>query len=209
MSSELVALSKRLSWLLRHGANESGLAMDQAGWSEIDDVLAVLAITRSELDLAVSQNDKGRLVVAGSRIRACQGHSLEGTPVTREALETSWGVFYPDRPLWHGTPVAAIEGIASRGIMPGQRSHVHLAAGPDSHVGKRSSVDFLVEVSPARLNDAGIGIFLAPNGVVLARRVPAEAITGLRPTSRAGRQDEYHALGLLGLPPYHGGAGTE
>ncbi len=144
MSSELVALSKRLSWLLRHGANESGLAMDQAGWSEIDDVLAVLAITRSELDLAVSQNDKGRLSSQGAGFRACQGHSLEGTPVTREALETSWGVFYPDRPLWHGTPVAAIEGIASRGIMPGQRSHVHLAAGPDSHVGKRSSVDFLV-----------------------------------------------------------------
>ena len=209
MSSELVALSKRLSWLLRHGANEAGLAMDEAGWSEVDEVLAVLAVTRTELDLAVSQNDKGRLIVAGSRIRACQGHSLEGMPVTREALEASWEVFHPDGPLWHGTRVAAIESIASQGIVAGQRSHVHLAAAVDSHVGKRSNVDFLVEVSPARLRDAGIGIFLAPNGVVLARRVPAEAITGLRPTSRAGRQGEYHALRLLGLVPDSQGTGSE
>ncbi len=103
MSSELVALSKRLSWLLRHGANESGLAMDEAGWSEVDDVLQVLGVTRAELDLAVSQNDKGRLAVSGSRIHACQGHSLEAMPVTREALEASWEVFYPQGPLWHGT----------------------------------------------------------------------------------------------------------
>jgi putative RNA 2'-phosphotransferase len=209
MNPELVALSKRLSWLLRHGANEAELAMDEAGWSELDDVLRVLAVNRAELDLAVRQNDKGRLVVAGSRVRACQGHSLDGMPVTKEALEASWEVFYPESPLWHGTRVAAIEGIAGQGIMAGQRTHVHLAAGADSHVGKRGYVDFLIEVSPARLSEAGIGIFLAPNGVVLARRVPAEAITGLRATSKAGRQGEHHALGLLGLVPGSEGAGSE
>lgn len=209
MSSELVAVSKRLSWLLRHGANERGLVMDEAGWSEIDDVLRLLALSRAELDRAVSQNDKGRLVVAGSRIRACQGHSLEGMPVTREALEASWKLLYPGGPLWHGTRLGAIESIARQGIMPGQRSHVHLATGTDSHVGKRSYVDFLIEVSPARLKEAGIGIFLAPNGVVLARCVPTEAITSLRPTSKVGRQGEHHALGLLGLAPDTECAGRE
>lgn len=209
MSNELVALSKRLSWLLRHGANEAGLAMDEAGWSEVDDVLGVLGVTRAELDLAVSQNDKGRLVVAGDRIRACQGHSLAGTPVTLEALEASWEVFCPEGSLWHGTRVAAIDGIASQGIVPGRRSHVHLASGPDSRVGKRSYVDFLIEVSPARLSEAGIGIFLAPNGVVLARWVPAAAITGLRPASSTGKASEHHALQLLGLAPDSEAAGSE
>ena len=71
------------------------------------------------------------------------------------------------------------------------------------------SVDFLVEVSPACLGEAGIGIFLAPNGVVLARHVRCQAITGLRPTSRAGRTGEHYALGLLGLAPDSGGAGAE
>jgi putative RNA 2'-phosphotransferase len=205
----MVALSKRLSWLLRHGAGEAGLAMDQAGWSDIEDVLQLLAITRVELDLAVSHNDKGRLVVDGRRIRACQGHSLEGTPVTREALEASWGVISPDRTLWHGTRAPAIEGIARDGIKPGQRTHVHLAASSDSHVGKRSAVDFLLEVSPASLGEAGVAIFCAPNGVVLVRHVPQIAITGLRSASRAGRTGEDHALTLLGLAGASVAAGPE
>jgi len=200
MSGELVATSKRLSWLLRHGADEAGLAMDEAGWSEIHDVLRVLSITREELDLAVSQNDKVRLVVAGDLIRAGQGHSLAGMPVTREALEASWDRFQPEGPLWHGTRVAAMTGIADQGIVPGQRSHVHLAVAADSQVGKRSSVDLLLEVSPPRLEEAGIGIFLAPNGVVLVRWVPAAAITGLRTESKAGRAGVHDALALLGLP---------
>ena len=52
-------------------------------------------------------------------------------------------------------------------------------------------------------------IFLAPNGVVLARRVPTEAVTGLIPASKAGRQGEHHALGLLGLAPDSAGADSE
>ena len=97
---------------------------------------------------------------------------------------------------------------ARQGIVPGQRSHVHLAAGPDSHVGKRSYVDFLIEVPPARLSEAGVGIFLAPNGVVLARRVPCQAITGLRSSSKAGRVGEDQALRLLGLAGTRQGPGA-
>ena len=199
MSAELIALSKRLSWLLRHGANEAGLPMDEAGWSDIEEVLELLAITRTELDLAVSQNDKGRLVVTESRIRACQGHSLDGTPVTKEALEASWQVVSPVSALWHGTRASAIEGIVREGILPGLRSHVHLAAGRDSHVGKRSSVDFLLEVSPTRVAEAGLSIFQAPNGVVLVRHVPQTALIGLLATSKVGRSGEDHARGLLGM----------
>ena len=75
--------SKQLSWLLRHGAKESKLAMDAAGWARIDDVCAVLKISRADLDRAVKDNDKNRLVVREEFIRACQGHSFAGTPVMR------------------------------------------------------------------------------------------------------------------------------
>ncbi|HMK95930.1 MAG TPA: RNA 2'-phosphotransferase [Acidimicrobiales bacterium] len=201
MTSGTVALSKRLSWLLRHGAGEAGLPMDQAGWSQVNDVLAVLGITKAQLDLAVANNDKGRLVVEGGRVRACQGHSLANMPVTREALEASWQVVPPETPLWHGTKVAAVEGIARDGIVPGLRSHVHLAEAPDSRVGKRSLVDFLVEVSPALLAQAGVAVFRSQNGVLLVRHVPRAAIAGLRPTSRAGLQAEKGARQLLGLAP--------
>ena len=199
MSSEAVALSKKLSWLLRHGAGEAGLAMDQAGWAEVGDVLAVLGMTRAQLDLAVANNDKGRLVLEGSRVRACQGHSLADMPVTVEALEASWETVSPGASLWHGTRADAIDGIARDGIVPLVRSHVHLAESPDSRTGKRSAVDFLVEVSPAALAQLGAGVFRAPNGVMLVRHVPVAAIVGLWPASKMGRRDEERARRLLGL----------
>ena len=179
--------SRRLSWLLRHGAGETGLAMDAAGWAAIDDVLAVLSIDRPSLDDAVATNTKRRLQVDGPRIRACQGHSLEGTPVTLEALEASWVVAESDGSLWHGTNVAAVAGIAAEGIRPVRRTHVHLAPGPSSLVGKRAAVDLLLEVAPARLRAAGLGIFEAPNGVILVRRVPTAAIVGVRAETDRGR----------------------
>lgn len=58
---------KRLSWLLRHGANEAGLVMDEAGWAEIADVLEFSHMARDDLDEAVATNDKGRLQTEGSR----------------------------------------------------------------------------------------------------------------------------------------------
>jgi putative RNA 2'-phosphotransferase len=193
VSGDVVRLSKRLSWLLRHGAGGAGLVMDEAGWAAIDDVLHLLSISLPALEEAVARNDKGRLVVEGARIRACQGHSLSGMPVTVEALESSWEVASPAGHLWHGTHVAAVAGIAAHGIVPGGRSHVHLAPQRESRIGKRSAVDLLLEVSPARLGEQNITVFQSPNGVLLVRRVPLSAIVGLEAASLAGRQSEVEA----------------
>ena len=77
--------------------------MSADGWVAIADVLAELRMESAALAVAVEDNDKQRLQVDGDRIRACQGHSLDGMPVTREALENSWERVYPDHLLWHGT----------------------------------------------------------------------------------------------------------
>ena len=74
--------SKKLSWLLRHGAREVGLPMDAAGWVSVPEVLRALSITRAQLEHAVATNRKRRLQLDGERVRACQGHSADGTPVT-------------------------------------------------------------------------------------------------------------------------------
>jgi putative RNA 2'-phosphotransferase len=179
--------SHKLSWLLRHGASEAGLDMDAAGWADVGDVLRTLGMSRAALDNAVRENNKARFDVRGGRIRACQGHSLAGTPVTLEALEASWERYEGDGPVWHGTRAATVGSIAREGILPGERTHVHLAEALDSTVGKRANV----EVSPARLSAAGVGLFVSPNGVLLARSVPPVAIVGLRcMTDRARRQGD-------------------
>lgn len=82
----------------------------------------------------------------------------------------------------------AIEGIAAGGVRPIGRTHVHLAPAPDSRVGKRARVDLPPEIGPARLAERGISVFRAPNGVLLARHVPAACVTSIRPASRRGRE---------------------
>lgn len=141
------------------------------GWAAIDDVCAVLGLDRLRLDRAVEVNDKQRLQVRGDRIRACQGHSLAGMPVTREALEASWTSVEPDHLLWHGTQESALAGIKRHGLLPGRRTHVHLAPSRASRVGKRSAVTHLLAVDPHLLT-----LFQAPNGVLLTRHVPPGAI---------------------------------
>lgn len=145
--------------------------MSADGWALIEDVLQVLQMDRSALDVAVRDNDKQRLQVEGDRIRACQGHSLRGMPVTREALDNSWVRVYPDDLLWHGTNGQALPAIRRDGLKPQRRTHVHLAPSKDSHVGRRSAVEVLLGVDSGDLR-----VFRAPNGVLLTREVPPDAI---------------------------------
>ncbi|MER7247888.1 tRNA 2'-phosphotransferase [Kribbella sp. NPDC000426] len=163
--------SRAISKLLRHTAGERGLTMSADGWALISDVLQTLALDRAALEKAVEENDKRRLQVDGERIRACQGHSLEGMPVTREALENSWERIYPVDLLWHGTNRAALAAIRREGLRAGRRTHVHLAPAKDSPVGRRSAVEVLLGVDSGNLE-----VFRAANGVLLTREVPPDAI---------------------------------
>src|SRR3954471_14146881 len=77
-----VKVSKYLSKHLRHQPERIGLTLDEAGWVEIDVLMAAAAapgfrFTRDELDHVVAENDKKRFAVDGTRIRASQGHSVE------------------------------------------------------------------------------------------------------------------------------------
>ena len=182
--SDTFRASKKLSWLLRHAAAEQGLALDDRGFADIADVLTLLRIPRDLLDAAVAENNKQRFEVVGERIRASQGHSAG--VVSLDALEASWTPLTGEGLLWHGTSVTAIPGIAAEGLLPISRTHVHLAAAVDAKVGKRANVDLLLGVSLGRLREAGLAVFESPNGVLLARRVPREAIVEVRAASRKG-----------------------
>lgn len=181
--------SIKLSWLLRHGARETGMAMDSAGFAAISDVLHHTGLSRDELDTVVAENNKSRFEVRGQLIRAVQGHSMDGTPVTLDGLEATWDEVASNEPLFHGTSVAAAEAIlTSTGVHSAARSHVHLAPAVDSTVGKRFAVDILLVIDPVRLRSAGERVFRAPNGVLLTRRVPKEAVVGVQAASRGGEE---------------------
>ncbi|ACY14850.1 RNA 2'-phosphotransferase [Haliangium ochraceum] len=193
-------LSRRISSLLRHRAGDAGLSMDAAGWVEIDALLAHLGESRELLDAVVQTNNKARFEVAGTRIRASQGHSLENMPVTRDALEASWSRFDGEDSLWHGTQPEVVESIARDGLLHGARSHVHLAESRDSSVGKRSNVGVLLEISPSELRAAGWELFKSPNGVILCRHVPPECIVDIHPLTKRARQNASAMRAALSLP---------
>ena len=169
-------VSMKLSHLLRHDANRAGLLMDSAGWCLVGDVLALLALTEAELDEAIATNTKSRLERSGEYVRACQGHSLAGTPVTLDGLEGSWILDDADTDLWHGTTAESAALIVKFGLLPGTRSHVHLARSRDARVGKRSNVDVVLRISREALRSQNIAVFQAPNDVLLARSIPAICI---------------------------------
>jgi putative RNA 2'-phosphotransferase len=173
--------SRALSWLLRRGAIESGLSMNKAGWASTAAVMATLGMHQDSLDAAVAYNNKSRLAIrAGARgsteIRASQGHSIKGTPVESSALEASWEKVYPTQSLWHTTTREALPSVLTSGLLPRDRTHVHLARSATSTVGKRAAAGPLIEIDPVVLAAMGIDVFAAPNGVLLARRVPPEAL---------------------------------
>ena len=196
----LVKKSRRLSWLLRHGAHEAGLTMDEAGWAPVAQVLRILHLSEGQLNTVIAENNKRRLQRDGDRVRASQGHSLEGTPVTAVGMEASWQTFEGSELVWHGTNLGAAQAIAQSGHMhPGNRTHVHLASSTDSVVGKRANVAVLLGVDPGRMRRAGWPLFVSSNGVVLARQVPAGCIVAIRTLSRrahAARTELTSAFGL-------------
>ncbi|NEO15008.1 MULTISPECIES: tRNA 2'-phosphotransferase [unclassified Moorena] len=199
MDRQLVNKSKQLSWLLRHGAHEQRLAMDEAGWMDVDELLAFLNISRTELELIVNTNNKARFQLVDQRVRACQGHSVENHAVTRKALEASWSEYVGNASIWHGTTADAVENIAHQGILPITRTHVHCASAWDSIVGKRANVAVMLEISPAKIRKAGFNIFFAPNGVVLVRHIPPDAIISLVALTKRAKKRETELRGYLGL----------
>jgi len=194
-----VRRSKRLSWLLRHGDAQTGVQMDPAGWVAIGEVLSFLGISRAKLDELVRTNTKRRLQIEGGRVRCCQGHST-GSGVSAEALEASWAVDLGDEMIWHGTSAGVLPAIAREGVLPRKRTHVHLAPGLGSVVGKRAQVDVMIGVDPRRVRAAGETIWRAPNGVLLARRIAPEQIVELRAMTRKTRaiEDELRSILLSG-----------
>lgn len=200
MDHSLKQISRHMSAILRHRAGELGMRMDAAGWIDLDELTAHLGVPRHLVEEVVQHNNKARFEVRGERIRASQGHSLEGMPVTQEALEASWTIFAGDESLWHGTRTDTIENIARAGILRGGRSHVHLAETKESQVGKRANVSVLIEVSPAKLRAAGQTIYKSPNGVVLCRHVPPACIIGVHPLSKRARQSAAAMRAAFGLP---------
>ncbi len=173
MDKSLVNTSRWMSKVLRHAPESAGLRLDEAGWVEVDALLAAagragMALDRATLDRVVGENDKQRFALSpdGARIRASQGHSV---PV-QLGLEPQT----PPEVLYHGTADANVESIRRDGLRPGRRTHVHLSADEATAVavGRRHGRPVVLRVLAGRMHAAGHAFYRSDNGVWLADAVP-------------------------------------
>jgi putative RNA 2'-phosphotransferase len=171
---DVVRVSKRLSFVLRHRPDSVGLTLDDAGWVGVDDLLGALArsgtrLTRAELDAVVAGNDKQRFAFddSGTRIRASQGHSV--------AVALGYRTETPPDVLFHGTVQRFLAGILAEGLRPRNRHAVHLS--PDvataSAVGGRRGRPVVLRVDAAAMAADGFSFTRSANGVWLTDAVPA------------------------------------
>ncbi|MES2057035.1 MAG: RNA 2'-phosphotransferase [Pseudomonadota bacterium] len=167
------AISKTLSYWLRHRPDAADLTLDGAGWTDVDAVFAALAGQRINCDWerllsVVETNDKQRyeLSADSARIRATQGHSI--------TVELDWPRREPPELLYHGTVDRFLTPIRADGLRPMRRHHVHLS--PDiataTIVGNRRGKAVILTVRAGDLARSGRAFFLTGNGVWLTDHVP-------------------------------------
>jgi putative RNA 2'-phosphotransferase len=169
--------SKFLSLLLRHEPERIGIALDPAGWVDIDKLLDALhahgvELTRDELDHIVKSSDKQRFAISGdgARIRANQGHSVQ--------VELGLPTVKPPDVLYHGTVEPALVGIRKLGLVKGARHHVHLSSDIETakKVGGRRGQPIVLAIKAAEMAVAGHAFYRSANGVWLVDAVPPEFI---------------------------------
>lgn len=168
-TTQLVSLSKRFSFALRHGPASFGLVLDHEGWVSLDDLLRALRIGRPDLQRVLEQPGKRRFELSddGQRIRASHGHSV---PVDLPPTEEP-----PPETLFHGTIARFLPSIRERGLLPGTRQHVHLAETRDqaTSVAARRGKPVLLLVPTAPLVAAGLPFHRSSSGVWLLPHVPS------------------------------------
>jgi putative RNA 2'-phosphotransferase len=167
------AISKLLSFVLRHRPESVGLHLDKGGWVDLDVLVAALvardqSITRSVVVEVVRTSGKQRFALSpdGTRIRASHGHS--------KAVALAYEPASPPDILFHGTVARSLPGIRRDGLTPRRRQYVHLArsAGEAAAVGVRRGAPVVLEVRAADMAAAGHVFLCAPNEIWLTDAVP-------------------------------------
>ncbi|XP_786744.1 tRNA 2'-phosphotransferase 1 [Strongylocentrotus purpuratus] len=172
-----VRLSKLLSLVLRHRAQQLGFNIYPGGYVLVKDLLAhkmFKRFTEADIRRVVASNDKQRFSFKTNEetgelmICANQGHSFDVPEPELEPI-TDASRF---RTVVHGTYFRHWDQIRRQGLKRMNRTHIHFAQGvpgADGVIsGMRRSCQVMIFIDlPAALR-GGVKFFLSKNGVVLS-----------------------------------------
>ena len=163
-------ISRFLSLVLRHEPGKIGLILDPQGWTEVDALLAALPfeLDRDGLTTIVRNSDKQRFALSadGRMIRANQGHSV--------TVDLALKPQEPPEVLYHGTVEKVLPAILSKGLIKGERHHVHLSATVEAAqvVAARRGAPVVLRIAAGQMHGSGMLFFRSENGVWLTDHVP-------------------------------------
>lgn len=165
---DLVKESKRLSYLLRHGAKKENIKISSDGFVEIKDILAINpGLSRTIIKRIVDNDQKNRFFIKNDKIRANQGHSMD-LDVEMEHITN-----HKDIPVViHGTYMSNWLNIKANGLSKMKRNHIHFAVGllGENGVisGMRSSCNLFITIDIEKCMKDGIKFYRSANNVILS-----------------------------------------
>ncbi|TMW54221.1 hypothetical protein DOY81_000720 [Sarcophaga bullata] len=175
----LTGLSKKLSWLLRHGAVKEGLHIQPDGFVKVQDILEHQnyknCFTMEVLQKLVAEDQKQRYTLQRNaltgqyEIRANQGHTLKEVE-DEECLKSIMA--HDEVPMAvHGTYYRHWDSIKAKGLNRMSRNHIHFAISDSKRQnisGFRSDCQLLIYLDIKQVLESGhLKLYRSENNVVL------------------------------------------
>lgn len=175
-----IELSKLLSWILRHGANEESLQIDKNGYVDVDVILShkrfiSKKFTLNEIQSVVANDLKQRYALdvlpnGKIRIKANQGHSMANVQMTLSRIDDASKVPI----VVHGTFYRFWDKIKAEGLKRMNRNHIHLTENERFTVdtsGFRSSSEILIFIVISKAMADGVVFYRSANNVILTEGI--------------------------------------
>lgn len=164
------AISKKLTYILRHNPESAGITLDKYGYTDVSLLLNAININFEQLDEVVATCNKKRFEFDLNRkkIRASQGHSVN--------VDLNYTPQEPPAILYHGTYEKVKDIILLDGLKKMNRHHVHLSSNIETarNVGGRRGRPVIFAVKANEMHLAGHKFYCSTNGVWLVEAVPPE-----------------------------------
>jgi len=179
MNKKLVALSKVISYALRHEPWVFELELDDSGWVNVEALILAIKlydanftdISKEQIQTIIDESAKKRFEIKGENIRAIYGHSIPGKLRKEPAV--------PPQLLYHGTTIEIAELINKDSIKPMQRQYVHLSVdiATAKEVAKRKGKSITVlAISAQKAHQDGIRFYSGNEHVWLSDSIPSKYI---------------------------------
>ncbi|XP_046816224.1 tRNA 2'-phosphotransferase 1 [Vespa crabro] len=167
-NKDYIRLSKKLSYLLRHGAIREGLSIRTDGFSPIDQLLSekLQGYTLEDIKKVVETNDKKRFILRENNgnweIKATQGHSINN--INNLSLKQ---LDHVDFDIIHGTYYRNWESIKLKGLSRMRRNHIHFSKGLNFICGLRKSAEIYICIDFEKAKREGLKFFESENEIIL------------------------------------------